>query len=271
MIVATSHAGARHRRRRPRPGHPDRRPTDRRRVPPASRPHRPAARHQPQRAVPRHQRRCACCEPPRCCSAGARATSNRSCRRRCPLHLVAQQLLALALQERGVGGHTWTAWLGEPFVFGAEAATAPRDHHAPDRRRASSSTTGGMLGIGLEAEATSGAGTSSSCSRSSRRHPVFSVRHGRNEIGLVPDESLLARPPAPRRRCAPCSLLAGRSWPILHVDWPRRVVQVEPTDAPGVARWTGGGQPLGADISPWGAGGACRRRPGRCHRQPPSR
>ena len=43
--------------------------------------------------------------------------------------------------------------------------------------------------------------------------------------------------------------LAGRSWHVLHVDWPRRIVQVEPTDAPGVARWTGGGQPLGAHVA----------------------
>jgi ATP-dependent Lhr-like helicase len=33
------------------------------------------------------------------------------------------------------------------------------------------------------------------------------------------------------------------------VDWPRRIVQVEPTEAPGVARWTGGGQPLGAHVA----------------------
>src|SRR5690606_40327311 len=39
-----------------------------------------------------------------------------------PLHLVAQQLLALTLQERGVGRLTWPAWLGEPFVFGRDAA-----------------------------------------------------------------------------------------------------------------------------------------------------
>jgi ATP-dependent Lhr-like helicase len=36
---------------------------------------------------------------------------------------------------------------------------------------------------------------------------------------------------------------------VLHVDWPRRIVQVEPTDAPGVARWNGAGQPLGAHVA----------------------
>ena len=36
---------------------------------------------------------------------------------------------------------------------------------------------------------------------------------------------------------------------MVHIDWSRRVVQVEPTDAPGVARWSGNAQPLGAAIA----------------------
>jgi ATP-dependent Lhr-like helicase len=107
----------------------------------------------------------------------------------------------------------------------------------------------GVLGIGPQAEADFG-----------RRHflellsvfispPVLSVRHGRNEIGLVPDESLLARPPGAGAGGPAVLTLAGRSWQVLHVDWTRRIVQVEPTDAPGVARWTGGGQPIGAHVA----------------------
>jgi ATP-dependent Lhr-like helicase len=33
------------------------------------------------------------------------------------------------------------------------------------------------------------------------------------------------------------------------VDWDRRVVDVEPADMPGVARWIGSGQPLGAVVA----------------------
>ena len=41
-----------------------------------------------------------------------------------PLHLVAQQLLALTLQESGVGRQLWTEWLGTPFVLGEDARAA---------------------------------------------------------------------------------------------------------------------------------------------------
>jgi ATP-dependent Lhr-like helicase len=79
--------------------------------------------------------------------------------------------------------------------------------------------------------------------------PVFSVRHGRNEIGVIPDETLIARPSGLRAGGAHVLVLGGRSWAVLNVDWQRRVVQVEPTDVAGVARWSGSGQPLGAVVA----------------------
>lgn len=48
--------------------------------------------------------------------------------------------------------------------------------------------------------------------------PLFAVRHGRNEIGHVPDEVLLTRPTNGVRAI----LLAGRNWEVLDVDWRRR-------------------------------------------------
>lgn len=166
-----------------------------------------------------------------------------------PLQIAAQQLLALALQDRGIGEHTWTRWLGDPFVFGPETEALLPEITAFLISEGYLDDQGGVLGIGLQAEADFG-----------RKHflellsvftspPVLSVRHGRNEIGLVPDESLLARPPGAGGGGAAVLTLAGRSWLVLHVDWPRRIVQVEPTEAPGIARWTGGGLPLGAHVA----------------------
>jgi len=166
-----------------------------------------------------------------------------------PLHLVAQQLLALSLQESGVGRKLWAEWLGEPFALGPDAAAA-----APaitDYLVAAGFLVddGGILGVGEEAEAALGRQHFLELLSVFTSPPVFSVRHGRVEIGLVPDETLMARPTGLAAGGAAVLVLAGRSWAIVHVDWGRRVVQVEPAEAPGVARWSGSAQPLGAIIA----------------------
>jgi ATP-dependent helicase Lhr and Lhr-like helicase len=107
----------------------------------------------------------------------------------------------------------------------------------------------GILGVGEDAEAALGRQHFMELLSVFTSPPVFSVRHGRDEIGLVPDETLVARPAGVAAGGAGVLVLAGRSWAIAHVDWSRRVVQVEPIDAPGVARWSGSAQPLGAAIA----------------------
>ena len=166
-----------------------------------------------------------------------------------PLHLVAQQLLAVSLQEGGVGRKLWTEWLGDPMVLGSDAAAAAgliTDHLVATGFLVDD---GGILGIGEEAETALGRQHFMELLSVFTSPPVFCVRHGRVEIGLVPDETLMARPAGQGGGGAAVLVLAGRSWAIQHVDWTRRVVQVEPTDAPGVARWSGSGQPLGAVIA----------------------
>lgn len=166
-----------------------------------------------------------------------------------PLHLAAQQLLALSLQEAGVGRATWTEWLGEPFVLGADAAARIPEIVDHLIRTGFLVDDGGILGIGAEAEASLGRQHFMELLSVFTSPPVFSVRHGRVEIGVVPDETLMARPAGLAAGGAHVLVLAGRSWAVLHVDWQRRVVQVEPTDVPGVARWAGSGQPLGAVVA----------------------
>ena len=166
-----------------------------------------------------------------------------------PLHLVAQQLLALTIQERGVGRSIWTEWLGEPFLFGDEARRRIPEIVGHLLATGFVVEDGGVLGIGSTAEATLGRQHFMELLSVFTSPPMFSVRHGRVEIGVVPDEVLTARPTGLAAGGAHVLVLAGRSWAVLHVDWPRRVVQVEPTDAPGVARWRGSGQPLGSVVA----------------------
>lgn len=160
-----------------------------------------------------------------------------------PAHLLAHQLLALVLQEGAVGSNTWTEWLGDPMVFGADVAMlddAVAEHLTGN---AYLSVDGGMLSIGREAEA-----------RFGRRHfldltsvftspPMFTVLAGRREIGYAHDLGIAAAFQV--RQGPPVLLLGGRGWRILDVDWRRHRVHVELTEAKGRTRYHGGSGLLG--------------------------
>ncbi|MEV0216786.1 DEAD/DEAH box helicase [Micromonospora sp. NPDC050695] len=149
-----------------------------------------------------------------------------------PRHIVAQQLLALCLQEHRIGDETWAhAWNG----FGPFGETArPIVRHLVEHGYLEQDD--GMLFIGPAAEA-----------RFGRRHfmemtavftgpPEFTVLLGRSELGRI-DPSLLTEEVQGERRL----LLGGRSWRVTYIDWRRRRCFVEPTDGGGRARWSGTG------------------------------
>ena len=160
-----------------------------------------------------------------------------------PFHIFAQQLLALALQEGRIGRRTWRDWLGAMPAFRAMA-----DAHLDDiiefmLGRGMLFDDGGMLSIGVEGERSFG-----------RRHfielmsvftsdPLFSVRHGRTELGLVHPLSFQVRRDGPV-----VLLLGGRSWEVSHLDRDRRVAYVKASTEKGRSRWIGPGVPLSFDL-----------------------
>jgi ATP-dependent Lhr-like helicase len=147
-----------------------------------------------------------------------------------PRHIVAQQLLALCLQERRIGEQLWQDWLplSDLTVSARPIASYLVEQGFVDRED-------GMLFIGPEAER-----------RFGRRHfmglmavftapPEFTVLHGRNEIGRVDPVLLVDWVAGPR-----LLLLGGRSWRVTWTDWKRRRCFVEPAESGGRARWLSG-------------------------------
>jgi ATP-dependent Lhr-like helicase len=145
-----------------------------------------------------------------------------------PRHIVAQQLLALSLQEHRVGDRLWSQWWNGLEPFGP--AAGPIVRHLVEQGYLD--RDGGMLFIGPAAE-----------QRFGRRHfmeltavftgsPEFTVLHGRAELGRV-DPGLLTEQVHGDRRL----LLSGRSWRVTYIDWRRRRCFVEPADGGGRARW----------------------------------
>ncbi|MET7749036.1 DEAD/DEAH box helicase [Micromonospora sp. NPDC005367] len=153
-----------------------------------------------------------------------------------PRHIVAQQMLALSLQQHRVGDQLWPGeWNGlAPFDKSAEVIV----RGLVDRGYLDQDS--GMLFIGPEAEL-----------RFGRRHfmdmlavftapPQFTVLSGRTEIGRTDPALLTAKVEGPR-----LLLLAGQSWRVTYIDWKRRRCFVEPADGGGKALWMTGGTPQG--------------------------
>jgi ATP-dependent Lhr-like helicase len=145
-----------------------------------------------------------------------------------PRHIVAQQLLALTLQENRIGDRLWTeGWNGlPPFDRGAE----PILRHLVDEGFLE--RDGELLFIGPEAE-----------KRFGRRHfmdmtavftapPQFTVLHGRREIGRTDPALLTEKVDGPR-----LLLLGGRNWKVGWIDWKRQRCFVEEATSGGKARW----------------------------------
>lgn len=149
-----------------------------------------------------------------------------------PRHIVAQQLLALCLQQGAIGRRLWTEeWNGlAPFDRSAEPILA---HLLAD---GFIEPDGETLFIGPRAE-----------ERFGRRHfmgmtavftaaPQFTVFEGRREIGRADPSLLTEKVEGPR-----LLLLAGRSWRVTWIDWTRQRCFVEAVDRGGRARWHTGG------------------------------
>lgn len=159
-----------------------------------------------------------------------------------PIHLLAQQILALTIQEASTGLSTagWQQWLGEPSVFPEDVMV-----HAPSLlehllKNDWLAQDGGLLGTGRVAEETIGRRNFLELMSAFVSEPLISVRYGRQEIGQVPDVAILGA--LDSGNDSPALLLAGRTWAIGDIDWKRRIARVTPENDKGKIRF--GGTPL---------------------------
>ncbi|MGH3800978.1 MAG: helicase-related protein, partial [Pseudonocardiaceae bacterium] len=158
-----------------------------------------------------------------------------------PRHIVAQQLLGLALQEHTVGLRTWPEWWGGLSPMAADGAAVLA--HLVEAGYLE--TDGDLAFIGPEAEKRFGRRHFSDLTAVFSAAPEFTVLAGREEIGTVSDDVLVCdHAEGPR-----VLLLAGRAWLVTYVDWKRRRCGVELTDLPGKARWSSSGGGLSFDIT----------------------
>ncbi len=145
-----------------------------------------------------------------------------------PRHIVAQQILALCLQENSVGNRLWSeAWNGlAPFDRSAEPIT----HYLVEEGFLD--RDGELLFVGDEAERRFGRQHFMGMTAVFTAPPQFTVLEGRREIGRTDPALLTEKVDGPR-----LLLLGGRSWKVTWIDWKRRRCFVESAESGGRARW----------------------------------
>jgi ATP-dependent Lhr-like helicase len=163
-----------------------------------------------------------------------------------PAHLVAQQLLAAALQERragGVGRRTWPDAAAQVPELGRIAALVGDDLVEHLLATGMVIDDQGMLSIGPEGERSYGFRHFTQLTTSFASEPWLTVLHGRQQLGSIHPISIERRDDRPT-----VLLLGGRAWRVRQVDWRRRQVFVQASDSGGRSRWVGGGRPLSAAL-----------------------
>ncbi len=152
-----------------------------------------------------------------------------------PYHILTQQLLALIIQENGLGILGLQQWLGRiPFVrdLPREEIQGLLEHLVQTGILVNDQ---GVLGLGPKAEEDYGYRYFSELLSVFTTPPIFTVLHGNQEVGTVDQSNFLTQIEGPR-----FIGLAGRTWRVLHVDWKARKAHVEPDGSGGKTRWMGG-------------------------------
>ncbi len=156
-----------------------------------------------------------------------------------PMHVVAQQLMGLVLQQRGLGIREWPKWIG-----GLVRATGA-DEQSVDAiigfmlQELILAEDSGILGMGPEGERLYGGRNYMELLSVFQSPPLLRVSCGAAELGSVHPISLR------KRNNEPAVLsLAGRSWQVVSVNYAKGEIFVIPVDEGGKSRWLGTGQAL---------------------------
>lgn len=157
-----------------------------------------------------------------------------------PWHIVAQQALVLTLERGELATRDLVALLQGSFP---ELQTADIEalveylvgQQFLDRAE-------GVVRVGPQTERSYARGHYRDLLASFSGSQLLTGRHGAAEVGYI-DPSVLTG-----ERDERLLLLAGRSWRVTDVDWPKRIVWLEPAAGGGKARWIGGARSLGHEV-----------------------
>jgi ATP-dependent Lhr-like helicase len=160
-----------------------------------------------------------------------------------PFHILAQQLMALILQERGIGRRTFMDCLADVPAFAAMPSEQVESMVNHLIRIGTLFEDAGILSFGPEGESKYGRKNFLELLSVFTSPPLFRVINGQKELGNVHESTFYKKQDDPV-----ILVLAGRNWKTNHLDWNRRIAYVEPTNESGRSRWIGEGQFLSFQV-----------------------
>ncbi len=152
-----------------------------------------------------------------------------------PFHILAQQILAICLQESGIGVRNWFDWIRDVPAFSAMDESEIRSIVTWMLNNEVLFEEQGILSIGGKGEDLYGRRNYLEILSVFLSPPFFIILCGIEEIGYMDERSFMHRDRGDTR----IILLGGRAWAVKHIDWRRHRAYVEPIEAEGGARWMG--------------------------------
>lgn len=156
-----------------------------------------------------------------------------------PMHIYAQQTMALALQQGGIIAADVDQWIGCMPGFAAIAADDRLAAIGHMQATEILHSDQGLLGIGRAGERSYGEKNFMQLFSVFTTPPLVRVFWGKQELGEVDQMTFAMRDEGPA-----VLTLGGRSWQTTWIDWPRRKAWVEPSEIRGKSRWVSDAQPL---------------------------
>jgi ATP-dependent Lhr-like helicase len=152
--------------------------------------------------------------------------------------------MAFALQEQGIGRSAIREWIGTMPAF---SRMDPNRFDEVIRWMIGEEvlwSEAGILALGRKGEDEYGRRNFLELYSVFLSPPLFTVLHGRQELGSVDEMTFLEKKDGPR-----VLLLGGRAWLVKHIEWMRRMAYVEATEARGRSRWKGEGRGISYALS----------------------
>jgi ATP-dependent Lhr-like helicase len=152
------------------------------------------------------------------------------------IHVLAHQVMALALQEDGISRHKLLPWIEVAYPFSSVRPERLQELLDKMLEREILYESDGLLSLGRRGERLYGRKNFFELYGVFSAPPIMRVQHGKEEVGYIQAFFVAMHD---RSKGPLCFRLSGRAWEVGQVDWSKSVLHVRPAEYGRVPSWLG--------------------------------